>query len=178
MLQGFASIFGLAVSICIGLAFVVAAIDKLRHRLFLVGVIANYRLLPEAMVETTARLLPFIELATGVALILGEWRVAPVVAIALLLVFAAAMAINLKRGRRHIDCGCGQSVLRQQLSWALVVRNLLLVVLLAPRPLTGGMPDLTGIGIAVMSGLSLFLVYLLFNTVIALATQDRSHSHV
>jgi hypothetical protein len=178
LLDEFASIFGLAVSIGIGLAFGIAAIDKLRHHLFLVGVIANYRLLPEGLVEPTARLLPLVELAIGVALILGEWRVAPIVAIALLLVFAGAMAVNLKRGRRDIDCGCGQSVLRQQLSWALVARNLLLVGLLAPRPLLGGMPDLAGTGIAVMAGLSLFVIYLLFNTVIALVTQDRSHSHV
>jgi hypothetical protein len=58
-----------------------------------------------------------------------------------------------------------------------VVRNLLLVALLIPRPLTGGMPDMAGIGIAIMAGLSLFLIYLLFNTVTALATQDRSNSH-
>ena len=45
------------------------------------------------------------------------------VAMALLALFAAAMAINIRRGRDHIDCGCGQSFLRQTLSWMLVARN-------------------------------------------------------
>jgi 1,4-dihydroxy-2-naphthoate octaprenyltransferase len=39
------------------------------------------------------------------------------------------MAINLGRGRRDIDCGCFATVLRQRLSWPLVLRNLLLAAL-------------------------------------------------
>ena len=50
---------------------------------------------------------------------------------ALLLLFAAAMAINIVRGRRHIDCGCFQSALKQTLNWILVARNCGLAALLA-----------------------------------------------
>ena len=43
---------------------------------------------------------------------------------ALLLAYAAVMAINLVRGRRFIDCGCGGAA--QPLSLGLVLRNVVL----------------------------------------------------
>jgi len=48
----------------------------------------------------------------------------------LLGLYALAMAINLFRGRNHIDCGCsGPSDRTQIISWSLVKRNLVLVLL-------------------------------------------------
>ena len=102
-------LLGVAASVAVALLFAVAGIDKLRHRDLLPGVIANYRLLPDALVAPAAALLPGVELLVGAGLLLGFAPLAPMVAIALLLVFAAAMAINIGRGRRHIDCGCGHS---------------------------------------------------------------------
>jgi len=46
----------------------------------------------------------------------------------LLLLFAAAMAANLLRGRSDIDCGCAIGRLRERIGWPLVTRNLLLAV--------------------------------------------------
>ena len=99
MLGQFLQIGGFAASVFVGLIFVVAGIDKLRHRDLLPGVIANYRLLPAALVGPAATVLPVAELLLGTALLLGNRPVAPIAAIALLLVFAAAMAINIGRGR-------------------------------------------------------------------------------
>ena len=63
-------------------------------------------------------------------------------AAALLALYAAAIAVNLARGRRHLDCGCAGPALRRPISGWLVVRNLVLVAIaladLAPlstRPL-------------------------------------------
>ncbi|HEX4178601.1 MAG TPA: MauE/DoxX family redox-associated membrane protein, partial [Rhizomicrobium sp.] len=83
-------------------------------------------------------------------------------------VFALAMGINIRRGRDRIDCGCGETFLRQTLSWTLVMRNGLLAVMLTP-PLAMtarmSMPlALTG----VVAGAALFLLYLLFNILAAL----------
>ena len=111
-------LLGVAASVAVALLFAVAGIDKLRHRDLLPGVIANYRLLPDALVAPAAALLPGVELLVAAGLLLGFAPLAPLVAIALLLVFAAAMAINIGRGRRHIDCGCGHVGLRQQLGWS------------------------------------------------------------
>jgi hypothetical protein len=44
-------------------------------------------------------------------------------------VFTAAIALNLARGRRDLDCGCFGPLLRQPLSGWLVVRNGLLALL-------------------------------------------------
>ncbi len=166
---------GLAASICAGLIFIVAAAAKLRHRDVLPGVIANYRLLPDWLVLPAAVALPVAEIVIGVALLVDRWPVAaPLAGIALLLVFAAAMAINIRRGRTQIDCGCGLSALRQGLGWPLVVRNLALAALLALR-LPGG-PALAGseVLVAAMSGGVLFLLYLFFNALNALPGRPAS----
>jgi uncharacterized membrane protein YphA (DoxX/SURF4 family) len=121
----------IAVRTLIALVYLTAAIGKMRHWAVFQGVVANYRLLPDVLVAPFAYCLPPFEALLGAALLLGwlsPW--AELAAAALLLVFAAAMGINLKRGRQHIDCGCFQSVLKQRLSWTLVVRNGVLALLL------------------------------------------------
>jgi hypothetical protein len=168
LLDRLALVAGSAAAFCVGFVFLMAAVSKFRHRTLLPGVIANYRLLPDAAVAPVAMLLPAVELLVCVALIGGEYRVTPVVAILLLLTFAAAMAINLRRGRRNIDCGCGQSHLRQSLSWALVWRNLLLSAILLPRLAAPGLPTPAEAGIALAAGSAFFLLYLLFNALLAL----------
>jgi uncharacterized membrane protein YphA (DoxX/SURF4 family) len=120
-----------AVRTLVGFVFLSAAIGKFRHWLAFRGVVANYRLLPEWLVPTVAYVLPLVESAIGVLLLSGlRTRVADAAAIGLLLVFALAMAVNVLRGRAHIDCGCFQSALRQPLSWILVLRNAVLAALL------------------------------------------------
>jgi hypothetical protein len=58
-----------------------------------------------------------------------------------LLLFALAMGVNLRRGRRHIDCGCFQSALRQTLSWTLVARNVVLASLMAVALFSNAVPN-------------------------------------
>jgi uncharacterized membrane protein YphA (DoxX/SURF4 family) len=159
---------GFAASVFVGLVFLVAGIDKLRHRDLLPGVIANYRLLPTAFVAPAAALLPIAELLLGAALLFGSRPAAPLAAIALLLVFAAAMAINIQRGRRQIDCGCGHSGLRQELGWSKVARNIAMAAAVSLR-LAGpaGLASLD-LAIAIMAGAMLFLLMLMFNALNAL----------
>lgn len=159
---------GFAASVCTGLVFLLAAIGKLRHRQLLPGVIANYRLLPEALVTPAAALLPVAELVVGIALLAGSRPLAPIAAIALLLVFAGAMAINIRRGRTQIDCGCGHDGLRQGLSWPLVVRNTVLAGALALRLPGGEALASSEIMVAEMSGIVLFLLIMFFNALNAL----------
>ena len=79
----------------------------------------------------------------------------------------------MSRGRTHIDCGCGQEFLAQQLSWALVGRNLVLVVLLVP-PLAAPLPAaLSEVWAGAAAGLGFFLLYLLFNLLDALPRARR-----
>lgn len=161
------ALLSLAVSVCTGLIFLAAGVAKLRHRSLLPGVVANYRLLPGLLVAPVAAFLPVVELATGAALLAGM-APALVVAIVLLLLFAWAMAVNIMRGRRHIDCGCGRPQLRQPLSWGLVARNLLLATLLAPGLLPLPAPGLAEAVAAIAGGIGLFLVWLLVHAISAM----------
>jgi len=122
---------GIAIRALLALVFLTAAVGKMRHWAVLHGVIANYRLLPDGLVAPVAYALPPIEAILAATLLVGSMSPWPEAgAAALLLVFAAAMGVNLIRGRRDIDCGCFQSALKQGLSWILVVRNVVLALLL------------------------------------------------
>ncbi len=162
-------VLGLAGSMAVGLVFLQAGFAKLRHRELLTGVVANYRLLPASMIAPVAMLLPPAELLLGSALLLGAHWLAAGGAISLLLVFAAAMAINIGRGRSQIDCGCGRSQLRQPLSWLLVGRNVALAALLLPRLVPGPAASFADLAIALAGGLAVFVIFQLFNAIGALA---------
>ena len=162
---------------CVGLVFMLAAVQKVMHWRILPSVIANYRLLPRWMVLPAAALLPPVEMILSILLLSAHLRPWPTLAaIALLMLFAAAMTINITRGREHIDCGCGETFLRQTLNWGLVARNGLLSALLMPSlivmaPLTMSLA-LSGVA----AGIGLFLLYLLLNILAALPPAD-AHGH-
>jgi len=163
--------------VCVGLVFLVAATQKASHWRILSGVIANYRLLPRMLVAPASALLPPLELVLGAMLLSGFAQgLTALAAMVLLALFAVAMAINLRRGRTDIDCGCGQSFLKQTLSWTLVARNAVLAALLLPSlgtSVPATMPILVAGGSA---GLAFFLLYLLFNTICALP-RAPAHGH-
>ncbi len=151
-----------------GLVFLTASLAKLSSRSLFPGVVANYRMLPDALVTPVATALPFVELAVGLGLVAGL-RLAAAPAVAMLLVFAAAMAINIGRGRVHIDCGCGRSELRQPLSRMLVARNIVLAALLLPT--LAATPAFASAEwlISLAGGLALYLLTHLVNALSALA---------
>lgn len=164
-------VLGLAGALGVGTIFLVTGVTKIRHMQLLAGVVANYRLLPKALVRPVAMVLPFVEMTVGIGLTQGHVDLVAPLGIALLLIFAAAMGINIVRGRREIDCGCGRSDLRQPLSWLLVVRNLVLAALLLPGLAMAQRPALVSIDslIALAGGLAIVLLYHLFNAIGALA---------
>lgn len=150
----------LAIRVLVSLVFLTAAYGKLRHWTAFQGVVANYRLLPEALVTPVAYVLPPVEALLGTALPLGlgsPWPEAG--AAALLMLFAVAMGINVARGRRHIDCGCFQSALKQTLSWTLVARNVALSLLLGVALLARAVPnDLFAVASGWLVGGVLFVI--------------------
>jgi hypothetical protein len=146
----------------IALVFLQAGVSKLLSRDEFQGIVANYRLLPGALVAPFAALLPFAELAAGLGVLSMATRAsAAVLASALLLLFATAMAINLARGRRDIDCGCFKSALKQTISAWLIGRNLLLAavalaLLLPQSERAAGLLDYVTV---FAGGVMLFLFY-------------------
>ena len=167
--QSALDIAGLAAAYGTGLLFLQAGFAKLRRSAFLPGIVANYRLLPEPLVMPVARTLPIAEILIGAALLASGERLAIVMAVALLLLFAGAMAINIARGRSHIDCGCGHSHLRQPLSWPLIWGNLVLAAFALLRLVPASAPTLAERLSAAAAGAGLFVLVLLFNALGALA---------
>ena len=94
------------VQILLGAVFIVAALPKIADPPSVAHMIYNYRMLPGALVNGAGLFLPWFELLTGVALVLGIWRRTASSAIGiLLLLFIVSIGFNLIRGN-PIDCGC------------------------------------------------------------------------
>ena len=94
------------VQIALGIIFVVAALPKIVDPPSFAHMIYNYHLVPGALINLMALVMPWIELLCGLALILGIWQAtARSIIGALLITFVLAIAINLARGNA-IDCGC------------------------------------------------------------------------
>jgi uncharacterized membrane protein YphA (DoxX/SURF4 family) len=90
----------------VGGVFLAAGAIKLPDPAAAVRAVRAYRLLPEALVGPVAFGLPVIEIAVGLALILGVFvRVAAVLSAVLLVVYIAGVASAWARGLQ-IDCGC------------------------------------------------------------------------
>jgi Ca2+/Na+ antiporter len=127
----------LVIAIGLALLFLSAASHKRAAPARFAAQLGAYRLWPDSLTAKTAAALPWLEIATALLLLLSASRpVGALLAASLLLLYMAAMAVNLLRGRRDIECGCGGEA--QSLSWILVARNLLLsagaAALLVPAP--------------------------------------------
>jgi putative oxidoreductase len=86
--------------------FVVAGIAKIVDPPSFAHEIHNYKMVPGALVNGMALILPWLEVVAGVALFLGiARRTAAKVLGILLLVFIVALGVNLARGH-PVDCGC------------------------------------------------------------------------
>lgn len=135
-------LFGRVVAAAFALLLLSAAWHKLSANAAFRAALAEYQLIPVAMLPLAAWLLPCCELLLAVAWLAGHATAAAPLTALLLAVYALAMALNLLRGRVYIGCGCslgGSPASDTPLSWWLVVRNLLLsgLALLGALPTTG-----------------------------------------
>lgn len=152
-----------ALALLIALVFAGAAIGKLTAWSELPGVVQNFRVLPHPLILPVAVVLPLLEIAITVGMLIKDTRSLAAASAALLFaVFGVALAINLSRGRRHIDCGCFRSDLKQPVSIAVILRNTLLALCALLLLRGGGAEALSPFAraIAVAGGVTLFLCYL------------------
>lgn len=115
----------------VGLAalFIWTGAQKLVEPGAFAAAIANYRVLPDALVGIAAVSLPVLELVVGAALLWPLYaQGASLIVAALLFVFAAAMAQSKARGI-DLDCGCFGAAQTSQVSWLKVTLNLGLAML-------------------------------------------------
>jgi uncharacterized membrane protein YphA (DoxX/SURF4 family) len=90
----------------IGIIFVYASIHKIAQPAVFAKIIYGYYLFPDFSINLIAILIPFLELYSGIFLLLGVYpRSASIVTSGLLFGFIIAISINLIRGH-EFDCGC------------------------------------------------------------------------
>lgn len=124
--------FGYLICSGIALLFATAGWHKLRSLEAFTEVFAAYRLLPERWGRRVAWSIPCLELAIAAAL---PWQMtrrwALTAAMAVLIAYAAGLGVNLARGRRELDCGCGTIGSRRSIAGWMVWRNLALALIAA-----------------------------------------------
>lgn len=86
--------------------FIYASIDKIAHPATFAKDVYNYQILPDALINLTALILPWLELFLGLCLVAGIWLPGAVITVnGLLIVFIASLILNLARGL-DVNCGC------------------------------------------------------------------------
>lgn len=123
-----------AIGLGLGAIFIYASLDKIAHPDRFADIVNDYRMLPPLFINAFALAMPWLEVTTGLALVLGLWRRgAGLLAAGLCVAFLVAIAQAELRGLR-IECGCfnvgGMS--GTEASWSLFGRD---VVLLAAAAL-------------------------------------------
>ncbi len=118
------------------LLFAHAALGKWRSTAEFRTVLANYRLFPAPLVAALGLLVPAAE--SAVALLILDAAARPWAAAggaALLVAYAIAIAVNLRRGRYDLDCGCAGPADRRPIAAWMIWRNVALAALLAAAAL-------------------------------------------
>jgi hypothetical protein len=116
---------------CAMLLFGAAAAHKLRAVGEFAQTLAQYQLLPASFIRIAAPALGMMELAICLGLPWPALRpVGAAAGVVLLLMYLAAIMINLARGRHDLDCGCGGFGRRTPIGTWMVVRNLSLACML------------------------------------------------
>lgn len=162
-------VFGLTGRLLTTLIFGGAALHKLRGLPEFRAVLENYRILPAPLLKSAVGVVIAAETFAALAIWWPALRVvAATTAVVLLVAYALAIALNLYRGRREIDCGCSFGNSAQPLSWALPLRNALLVVPCAIAGLgaSTSLPAL-GVPVAFFAATALAILYLGWGALLA-----------
>ena len=163
-MDGYDPVFVLSTRYALALLFVSAGVVKLRHMAYFRATLKEYAIVPATLVATVAPALAALEIAIAIGLIAKQFAaIAALIGLVTLLIYTGAIAFNLLRGRRDIDCGCSGPAARQALSGWLVVRNgaLILVALVACAQTSGRnlmLLDFVTVGLTLASGTVLYAV--------------------
>ena len=129
----------LCCAFALGAVFIAASIPKILHPEAFALAVFRYHLLPDLMINPLAIYLPWLELTCGLLIaFVPRWRrAAALLIMGMLLVFSAAISINLARGL-DISCGCFSVDPRHGRIGVLnIARNLVLLAMSAAVYLTG-----------------------------------------
>ena len=159
-----------ALMLLLSYVMVDAGLHKLRRPIRYGGIVSGYKILPWSAGAWTARFIGSLELLIGLLLLVPAVHSSVAWMGALLLfVYLLAIALNLIRGREHIDCGCGGTSDSQPLSGWLLLRNAVLIG--AALVLANGSANLTADWLlwlfAIAAGVAFVLLYRIGNLILS-----------
>jgi len=162
-------VFGLTARLLVALVFGSAAAGKLRAPRAFAGILREYRVLPAVLVAPAVVCVIALEAFVTLAIWWPPLRAAAAATGLLLLTgYALAIALNLARGRREIDCGCSFGGTGEPLSWALPVRNAVLAIVCVGAGLPPSAPlAWLGLVVALPAAAALALCYRTWGALLA-----------
>lgn len=166
---------GLLMVGAIALLFASAGAHKLRDLQRFDEIFSAYGLLTSVAPWHLSRAIPILELAVAAGLLFDASRpYAAGVGIVLLSAYAAAITINLRRGRRDLACGCGGPDERRPIAPWMVWRNVVIAVALAGTlaPWTTRAFGLTDAVTVIFGLLTLALLYLCIDQLMGYAQRS------
>jgi uncharacterized membrane protein YphA (DoxX/SURF4 family) len=96
----------LVMRLLLGLIFMAASVDKIAQPAEFAGIVQNYQILPDPLINIVAIVLPWLEAILGTFILCGWWLPgATALANLLLVVFWGALASAVARGI-DVHCGC------------------------------------------------------------------------
>ena len=99
-------LFALCARMILGAIFIYASIDKIHYPAAFAEAVYNYQILPDALINLTAIILPWLELFVGITIIAGFWtRESAFLILGMMVLFAVALAYALAQGH-EMTCGC------------------------------------------------------------------------
>ena len=113
----------------LGITFIWSSIHKIQDPVAFALLVYDYEILPAVLVNPFAYALPWVELSSGVLILLGLFtRPAASAQFLMLASFIIAIAVNLFRAK-VLGCGCFSEEGGQPIGWDLVGRDLGLMLL-------------------------------------------------
>lgn len=107
----------------VGMLFIVVGAGKIADPILFSKEIANYRLLPELLINWSAIIIPWVEVVCGIMLIAGiRLRANAIIISALLIAFNIMVASAWMRGL-DINCGCYSNIAKQTVGLPKILEN-------------------------------------------------------
>jgi putative oxidoreductase len=119
------TLIALAARLYLGALFLLACWHKILDPHAFAVDIATYQMLPLALVNPLAIVLPWVELFAGLLLVLGlRTRAASLLVAAMLAMFTVAISVAVSKGL-DLACGCfaSQGAAEDPISWRTIVRD-------------------------------------------------------
>ncbi|MBC2716936.1 MAG: DoxX family membrane protein [Desulfobacteraceae bacterium] len=121
-------IISIIVRFILGAIFITAGIPKILDTASFAGVIYNYHLLPDMLINIFAIALPWLEVIIGCMLVIGFWMPGTVILYNLLMIaFIGALVFNIARGL-DISCGCFSTDSGDLIDMGTIFRDIIILI--------------------------------------------------